>query len=319
LADTCSAWPLLTHPALFQLLCRYAVVANTGQHEGVGAPPVLLPSSLDGSAGCDQSLAGKTAGICWKWFDDAAPAVAHACNAAVSLLEAKGLKVVEIQMPELALLRAAHSCTISSEMRNNMLAALQDPASRKRMNNETRVSLAVASGFEAAHYLNAQKIRTRIERHFRRAFEHCDVIITPTLPCTAPPIKPAALVAGESDLATTTSLMHYMLAGNMLGLPAVSVPVGAVPSTHPRPAAGKKAAAAAGAAPAAASPGNTGGGSSSSGEPLLPVGLQVMAPAWHEAGLLHVAAVLEAAVAAAGCGPQLPPVWFDTLAARPSE
>ncbi|PRW59826.1 fatty acid amide hydrolase [Chlorella sorokiniana] len=280
--------------SVLDLALMYAVVANTGQHEGVGAPPVLLPSSLDGSAGCDQSLAGKTAGICWKWFDDAAPAVAHACNAAVSLLEAKGLKVVEIQMPELALLRAAHSCTISSEMRNNMLAALQDPASRKRMNNETRVSLAVASGFEAAHYLNAQKIRTRIERHFRRAFEHCDVIITPTLPCTAPPIKPAALVAGESDLATTTSLMHYMLAGNMLGLPAVSVPVGAVPSTHPRPAAGKKAAAAAGAAPAAASPGNTGGGSSSS-------------------------AVLEAAVAAAGCGPQLPPVWFDTLAARPSE
>ncbi len=46
-------------------------------------------------------------------------------------------------------------------------AALQDPASRKRMNNETRVSLAVASGFEAAHYLNAQKIRTRMEKHFR--------------------------------------------------------------------------------------------------------------------------------------------------------
>lgn len=122
-------------------------------------------------------------------------------------------------------------------------AALQDQASRKRMNAETRASLAVAAGFEAAHYLNAQKIRTRIEAHFRcgqaagktpqpltgapacryawralllsllsallhqamcgpalcrRAFEHCDVIITPTLPCTAPPIKPAALVAGES-------------------------------------------------------------------------------------------------------------------------
>lgn len=218
-----------------------------------------------------------------QWFDDAAPAVAHACNAAVSLLEAKGLKVVEIQvgpsfcllplvvagllvaglapvdvfsaclrssgltqsaaasgvpgvaavgcgttpvwpsvplqppcpqLPELALLRVAHSCTIASEMRNNMCgerrcaatarrctatctlaacaaagarcsrpsprsparprlpppraaAALQDPASRRRMNAETRVSLAVASGFQAAHYLNAQKVRTRIDRHFR--------------------------------------------------------------------------------------------------------------------------------------------------------
>jgi len=112
--------------------------------------------------------------------------------------------------------------------------------------------------------------------------------------------------------------MHYLLAANMLGIPAVSVPVGAVPSTHPRPPAGKKAVAAAGAASAAPAPGNTGSGGSSSSEPLLPVGLQVMAPAWHEASLLHVAAVLETAVAAAGCGPQLPPVWFDTLAARPS-
>lgn len=126
------------------------MVANTGQHEGVAAPAVLLPSSLDGGAGGSQPLEGKTAGICWKvcpiiscvscmalwsnrllhgepavitarghsfiltdasaatkscclpypaqWFDDAAPAVAHACNAAVSLLEAQGLKVVEIQV-----------------------------------------------------------------------------------------------------------------------------------------------------------------------------------------------------------------------------
>lgn len=45
---------------------RYAVIANTGQHEGLEAPPVLLPSSLDGAAGGEQPLAGKTAGICWK-------------------------------------------------------------------------------------------------------------------------------------------------------------------------------------------------------------------------------------------------------------
>lgn len=115
-----------------------------------------------------------------------------------------------------------------------------------------------------------------------------------------------------ADLATTTSLMHYMLAANMLGIPAVSVPVGAVPSTHPRPAAGKKAA-------AAAADAGAGAGSGGSSELLLPVGLQVMGPAWHEASLLHVAAVLEAAVVAAGCGPQLPPVWFDTLAARPKK
>lgn len=55
-----------------------------------------------------------------QWFDDAAPPVAAACRAALRLLEARGLEVVEVGVPELALLRAAHSCTITSEMRNNM-------------------------------------------------------------------------------------------------------------------------------------------------------------------------------------------------------
>jgi Asp-tRNA(Asn)/Glu-tRNA(Gln) amidotransferase A subunit family amidase len=88
--------------------------------------------------------------------------------------------------------------------------------------------------------------------------------------------------------------MWYMQAANMLGLPAISVPVGAAPSTH-----AAAAASSGGAAPA----------------PRLPVALQLMAPCWHEASLLHAAAVLEAAVVA-GAAPPLPPVWFDVLTAH---
>lgn len=87
----------------------------------------------------------------------------------------------------------------------------------------------------------------------------------------------------------------------MLGLPAITVPVGMVPTTH--------------AAPAAAS---AGGAGSTPVPPMLPVGLQIMGPCWHEASLLQAAAVLEAAVAAAGSAPPLPPVWYDVLAPRPS-
>lgn len=62
--------PLTRLATLHSCSLRYAVIANTGQHEGVEAPPVLLPSSLDGGAGGDQPLAGKTAGICWKVSED---------------------------------------------------------------------------------------------------------------------------------------------------------------------------------------------------------------------------------------------------------
>lgn len=47
-------------------------------------------------------------------------------------------------------------------------AALLDGGTRRQLNAETRVSLAVAAGFEGAHYLQAAKIRTRFDTHFRR-------------------------------------------------------------------------------------------------------------------------------------------------------
>lgn len=46
-------------------------------------------------------------------------------------------------------------------------AALQHGPTRRRFNCETRMSLAVAGSFEAAHYLQAQKIRTRAEAFYR--------------------------------------------------------------------------------------------------------------------------------------------------------
>lgn len=96
-----------------------------------------------------------------------------------------------------------------------------------------------------------------------------------------------------ADLATTTALMLYMHGANLIGFPAISVPVGAVPSTHA-----------------------TAGSQVShrpQAPPLLPVGLQLMAPCWHEASLLHAGAVLEAAVAEAGAATPLPRILYDPL------
>ncbi|KAL4419344.1 hypothetical protein ABPG75_002647, partial [Micractinium tetrahymenae] len=97
----------------------YALMANRGHPAGKPAlPAITLPAPLPGCG--SKPLAGKRAGVYWKWFDAAAPAVAAACRGAIGLLEGAGLEVVPIELPELALLRAAHSCTIASEMRNNM-------------------------------------------------------------------------------------------------------------------------------------------------------------------------------------------------------
>lgn len=44
-----------------------------------------------------------------QWFNGAEPAVAAACRASLELLRQKGLALVEVDLPELGLQRAAHS------------------------------------------------------------------------------------------------------------------------------------------------------------------------------------------------------------------
>lgn len=151
---------------------------------------------------------------------------------------------------------------------------LSVPAVRCQLDGETRASLTNAVGFTGAFYVNAQRVRTRGEAHFRRAFAACDLVLTPTTPAAAPRCKPGALAAGETDLATTLGLMRFITPANFLGFPALTLPVGV-------DAAG------------------------------LPLGLQLMAPPWHEAGLLHAGAVLEAALGG-GVVPR-PRVWYDLL------
>jgi Asp-tRNA(Asn)/Glu-tRNA(Gln) amidotransferase A subunit family amidase len=61
---------------------------------------------------------------------------------------------------------------------------------------------------------------------FGRALEQVDVIVTPTTGLTAPPIPPAALPGGESDLTTLMEIMRFTTQANMTGLPAISFPAG---------------------------------------------------------------------------------------------
>jgi aspartyl-tRNA(Asn)/glutamyl-tRNA(Gln) amidotransferase subunit A len=104
----------------------------------------------------------------------------------------------------------------------------------------------------------------------------CDLIAAPTCGVVAPRTDPAALRHGATDLRQAGELMRFTIPVNMAGLPAVSVPVG-----H--------------------------------GEGGLPVGLQLIGRPWDEAGLLAVAAALEAAAT-----PRLRPprLRWDLLAPR---
>ncbi len=78
----------------------------------------------------------------------------------------------------------------------------------------------LSAGFYDAYFTKAQKVRALIKQDFRKAFESCDVILTPTAPS-------AAFGIGE----TTDPLAMYLndvfaVPASLAGLPAMSVPGG---------------------------------------------------------------------------------------------
>lgn len=78
----------------------------------------------------------------------------------------------------------------------------------------------LSAGFYDAYFTKAQKVRALIKDDFRKAFEQCDVILTPTAPS-------AAFGIGE----TTDPLAMYLndvfaVPASLAGLPAMSVPGG---------------------------------------------------------------------------------------------
>ncbi|MEO8300636.1 MAG: Asp-tRNA(Asn)/Glu-tRNA(Gln) amidotransferase subunit GatA [Rhizomicrobium sp.] len=79
----------------------------------------------------------------------------------------------------------------------------------------------LSAGYYDAYYSRAQKLRTLIKRDFERAFEICDVLLTPTTP------GPAFGVGAKTSDPVEMYLQDvFTVTVNLAGLPGISVPAG---------------------------------------------------------------------------------------------
>jgi Asp-tRNA(Asn)/Glu-tRNA(Gln) amidotransferase A subunit family amidase len=231
----------------------YVIIAGADPNDinTLAQPPVTLDSFGK------TDLRGLTFGVFRPWFDHATPEIVAACNEALKTLEGLGATIREIEIPELDSMRVAHAVTILSEM-----AASLEPfraAHNSEHGLDVRINLAIGRACTSRDYVHAQRVRTRAAAHFAKVLKEVDAILTPATAVTAPPIGSDVLPGGESDLNTVTELMRYVIPGNFVGLPGITVPVGY----------------------------DSGG---------LPIGLQVMGAHWSEGLLLRVAHALEGTV-----------------------
>lgn len=231
----------------------YALTAGPDPND-----PTSLHQPLPTLQGWDNlNLKGLKLGVYWEWFRHADAEVVAACEAMLKEYEKMGCEIVEITIPNLEANRVAHSVTIITEMAQAMAPHAAEHKTKHAL--DVRINLAMARQLSATDYITAQRIRTRMIRHFKRAFEHVDMILTPTTGIAAPEIKKGALPDGESDLSTTIEIMRFATAPNFTGLPAITFPVGYTQNG-------------------------------------LPIGMQAIGKAWDEANLLRMALAAEQVV-----------------------
>lgn len=81
----------------------------------------------------------------------------------------------------------------------------------------------LSAGYYDAYYLKAQKMRRLIHDDFMKAFESCDIILTPTSPITAFPIGDESMLSNPINMYLNDV---FTVSVNLAGLPALSLPIG---------------------------------------------------------------------------------------------
>ena len=172
----------------------------------------------------DEELEGLKLGIFSPWFNHASDDIVQICKQMLEAFKSKGIKVEEIEIPQLNETHVAHLVTIATEM----LTSMQDhfKTFRQPFSLDTLLNLTLAKEFTGTDYIKAQRLRSQLMRNLNEIFKNVDAIVTPSTAITAPPIIPDALIDGESDLKTLTELMRYAPEANIGGFPAISFPVG---------------------------------------------------------------------------------------------
>jgi aspartyl-tRNA(Asn)/glutamyl-tRNA(Gln) amidotransferase subunit A len=232
----------------------------------------------DYSAALNDGVKGMKLGVPKEYFVDGMdPQVEARVREAIEVYRGLGAEIVEVSLPHTKYAVADYYIIATAEASANLARFdgvrygkraesprdLADHYGRTRGEGfgkevKRRIILGtyvLSSGYYDAYYLRAQKVRTLIRRDFVEAFEKVDGLLSPTSPVPAFKIGERMYDPLQMYLSDI-----FTIAANLAGICGISIPCGDADVD------GKK----------------------------LPVGLQIMAPAFEEARLLRIARAYEA-------------------------
>jgi len=195
--------------------------------------------------GLNPSLAGKRVGIPREYRVDGMPEeIDTLWQQGIDRLTDAGAEIVEVSLPHTKYALPAYYIIAPAEASSNLarydgvrygLRDLPDGAGLQDMYAATRAdgfgaevqrriligTYVLSAGFYDAYYTQAQKVRALIARDFDRAWERCDLLLTPTAPS-------AAFALGEKSADPLAMYLNdvFTVPSSLAGLPAMSVPGG---------------------------------------------------------------------------------------------
>ncbi len=187
------------------------------------------------------------------FFQNVDKRVDDAVRNAIGLLEQFGAKIEVVKIPALTVSEFGTLVTIVSEAS----AIHHDNLIKQpeKFGDDVRYLLEFGELISAVDYLQAQQVRRQLSIDFANTFKHIDVLISPTLPFLPPNIGDLTVDINGEKASFLDQVIRFTGPGNLTGLPALSIPCGV-----------------------------------SEG---LPVGLQIMGPAFKEENVLKVAFAIE--------------------------
>jgi aspartyl-tRNA(Asn)/glutamyl-tRNA(Gln) amidotransferase subunit A len=191
--------------------------------------------------------------------------VESSVRAAIASAESLGAVVKPVTVPDMEALNVVARIVLLAEA-----SAVMEPFRERRGEFGPDVLALLDQGrlLPATDYVNAQRLRRGMRREFDRLWSEVDCLFTPATPNTAPRIGDTTVRLGGRDEDVRLAATRLVRGINALGLPALSLPCGL-------------------------------GGS------RLPIGLQIVGPAFEETLILRVGAALEDA------GIHIPPCPID--------
>ena len=191
-----------------------------------------------------RSLEGLRIGLCEDFFATGLEADSEqVIQEAITVFEQLGAKISRVALPHIAQSIPAYYVIAPAEASANLSrfdgirfgyrcenpSNLEDLYRRSRSEGfgeevKRRIMIGaftLSTGYYDAYYRKAQQIRRLIKNDFQTAFEQVDILLGPTSP------QPAFKLGEKTEDQVAMYLQDiYTIAGNLAGLPAMSIPAG---------------------------------------------------------------------------------------------